>query len=270
MDESEAAATMITTMLDGRLRLRQPATGHRAGTDAVLLAASAPVRAGMCAVDVGAGIGTVGLMLALREPTATVDLIEIVPDLATLARDNAALNGVGDRVLIHAVDVLDTRTHGGLARRAELAVSNPPFYQAGQHRASPDALRARAHTLPDGEDATSSGHGGWLRAMLALLVPHGMAILIHRPDALPALLQAAEGRMGGVAVRPVHARAGRDAIRVIVGGVVGSRAPLRFAEPLLLHGDDGGFTPLVEALHRGQAHLPLFAAAKSRPVGPAS
>lgn len=270
MDEPTVAGTEFTTLLDGRLRLRQPATGHRVGTDAVLLGASAPVWPGMAAVDVGAGVGTVGLMMALREPTAAVDLIEIVPDLAAIASGNAVLNGVGERVRVHALDILNPAARGGLARRAELAVSNPPFYQAVEQRASPDPLRARAHMLDGGGDKARSGHGGWMRAMLTLLAPHGMAVLIHRPEALPALLQAAEGRLGGVTVRLVYSRAGRDAIRVIVGGIAGSRAPLRFVDPLVLHGQDGRFTPMADAIHRGQETLSLLTTSKSRPVGPAS
>ena len=236
----------------------------------MLLAVSAPLWPGAAVVDVGAGVGTVGLMLALREPSAAVELVESEPHLAALARANAVLNGVAERVRVHAIDLFDPQARGGLTRRADLAVSNPPFYRAAAHRASPDASRARAHTLEGGSDPARSGHGGWLRAMLTLLAPHGIAVLIHRPDALPALLQAAEGRLGGIAVRPVHAGAGRDAIRLIVGGIAGSRAPLRFAEPLVLHGQDGGFTPLADALHRGQACLPLLPARKSRPSGPAS
>ena len=265
MDEPAGAET--TALLDGRLRVRQPEAGHRAGTDAVLLAASAPLWPGVGVVDAGAGVGTVGLMLALREPTARVDLIESHEGLAAMARHNVVLNGVAGRVRIHAADLFDPFLRDGLMRRPELVVSNPPFFQATGHRPSPDPLRARAHVLSD--NPARAGHGGWLRALLALLAPHGLAVLIHRPDALPALLRAAEGRLGGVTVRPVHAHAGRDAIRVIVGGVAGSRAPLRFVEPLVLHGEDGRFTPLADALHRGRAELPLLRPRKSRPTGPA-
>ena len=51
--------------------------------------------------------------------------------------------------------------------------------------------------------------------------------MIHRPDALPAIHAALAGRLGDVAVRPIHPRAGEDAIRVLVTGIKGSRAPPR-------------------------------------------
>ena len=52
----------VDRLLGGRLSLLQAPTGHRAGTDAVLLAAAAGIPEGPF-VDVGAGVGTAGLIL---------------------------------------------------------------------------------------------------------------------------------------------------------------------------------------------------------------
>src|SRR5258708_23095616 len=77
--------------LGGRLMLLQPKRGHRVGTDAALLFAAAATLEGRI-VDVGAGVGAVGLALAQRNPLAFVDLVEIDPELARLAESNAARN----------------------------------------------------------------------------------------------------------------------------------------------------------------------------------
>ncbi len=79
--------------------MRQAPRGHRAGTDAVLLAAAAPREASGLALDVGAGVGAVGLALALFSPLARVGLVEIDPRACELARENIAANGLGDRVV---------------------------------------------------------------------------------------------------------------------------------------------------------------------------
>ena len=55
--------------LGGRLLLRQPADGHRIGTDAVLLAAAAPGDFSGLAIDAGAGVGAAGLALAIARPS---------------------------------------------------------------------------------------------------------------------------------------------------------------------------------------------------------
>lgn len=52
--------------LGGRLRLRQPRRGHRAGHDAMLLAAATEARPGQRVADLGTGVGAAGLALARR------------------------------------------------------------------------------------------------------------------------------------------------------------------------------------------------------------
>lgn len=260
-DRNEVSTTRL---LDGRLVLRQPATGHRVGTDAVLLAAAAPEDAGPDLVDVGAGVGAVGLAVASRASAVAVHLVEADAASAALAGQNVNLNGFASRVRVHVADIFDADACAPLRHRMHTALSNPPFYPANQVRASQDHDRARAHVFGGGPE----GHGAWLHALLRFLAPHGIAVLIHRPDALPALLAAAENRLGAVSVRPIHARAGEPAIRILLGGVAGSRSPLRLLAPLVLHGPDGRFTAEAEALHRGEASLPCLER-KSRPRGPA-
>src|SRR5229473_3780911 len=82
--EEKSRAFTDDAVLGGRLRLRQPARGHRVGHDAILLAAACPARAGERVVDLGAGVGAAGLALAARVPDATVTLVEIDPELAAL------------------------------------------------------------------------------------------------------------------------------------------------------------------------------------------
>ena len=236
-------------LLGGRLALFQPADGHRAGTDAVLLAAAAAIGEGETFVDVGAGVGTVGLALALRCPTATGWLLEADPATADFARRNVAANGVADRVDVVEADLFSRGADRPAVlrpERADLVVTNPPFFAAGHVRASPHPTRAAAHVMGPW------GHGEWLAAAAALLAPSGRLVMIHRPDALSALLAACEGRIGGVAVRAVQAREGADALRILLAGVKGSRAPLRLAPPLVLHRPDGAFTAEAEAIHRGE------------------
>src|SRR2546430_479758 len=62
--------------LGGRLLLRQPAEGHRYGTDAVLLAAAAPSDFSGLAIDAGAGVGAAGLALAIARPGLRIGFLE--------------------------------------------------------------------------------------------------------------------------------------------------------------------------------------------------
>lgn len=246
--------TSLDEILGGRVRMRQPLGGHRVGADAVLLAAAAGAPVARF-VDVGAGVGAVGLALLTRWPEARGDLVEIDPMTAALARENARLNGVAARATIHEIDLLNAaaRRASGLNNgAADLVLTNPPFFVAGEVRASPDPSRARAHVFAKGEGDPLEA---WIVASLALLRPGGRFVMIHRADALAPILAAIGRRLGGSEVRPVYPRAGAPAIRVIASGLKGSKAPLSLLPGLVLHEASGAFTPLAQALHRGEATL---------------
>src|SRR6201991_197513 len=91
--------TTEDAFLGGRLRLRQPKSGHRAGHDAMLLAAATPARSGDRVVDFGAGVGAAGLALAVRNPGIRIVLVEIDELLVELARGNAASNRIEANVI---------------------------------------------------------------------------------------------------------------------------------------------------------------------------
>jgi tRNA1(Val) A37 N6-methylase TrmN6 len=250
--EFAADGLSLDAWLGGRLKLTQPKRGHRVGSDAALLAAACDTSSGRV-VDVGAGVGAVGLALVRRCERLHADLVEIDAVLARLARDNAERNGLGKRVRIFQVDVSDARARreAGLAdETADAVVTNPPFFEAGAARASLDEARARARIFSAGEPGAALMN--WIRACLALIRPGGRFVMIHRPDALQPILAAVENRLGALALLPVQPRAGASAHRLLVSGVKGSKAPLRIAPALVLHESDGRLTAEADAIHRGE------------------
>ncbi len=238
--------------LGGRLLLRQPAQGHRCGTDAVLLAAAAPADFSGLAIDVGAGVGAAGLALAVVRPGARIGLLESDPFIAGLARANLLQNGLTGRGHVIQADVLSKPSRRGADLRDEsagLVITNPPFLDPSRARLSPDPRKRRAHAMP-----VEGALAAWIVASLALVAPGGLFILIHRPDALPLILHVLAGRAGGIAVLPVYPRCAAKAGRVLVRGKKGSRAPLSIAPPLVLH-EGEGFTEAADAIHRGVATI---------------
>lgn len=238
-------------LLGQRLLLRQPAQGHRAGTDAVLLIAAAGQ--GAHVVDLGSGVGTAGLGLARLGRAGFVSLVERDPEVAALARGNIALNGLGALAQVVEADVTAparTLAAAGLpAGQADVVVANPPYNTPGRHRASPDARRADAHAL------IPADFEPWCRAAARALKPGGRFVLIHRPEALAWLLPLLERRFRGLALVPVHARSGEPARRVLISGTLGSRAPIRLCPALVLHRADGSFTDEAAAIHAGEGQI---------------
>ncbi len=245
-------AQRVGGFLDGRLILAQDDDGHRSGTDAALLAAATPRDASGLLLDAGAGAGAVGLCAARLAPAAHIGLIELDLPTCELARENIVRNGLGERARVFEADLLDpkSRRAAGLTPEgARVVLTNPPFFQRGSVRASPDPRKAMAHV-------GAAPLMDWTRACLALLAPAGVLVMIHRADALAECLVAMQAT-GGIAVLPVAPREGEPAGRIVLRGVKGSKAPLRLCAPLVLHNPDGGFTPLAEAIHRGRVPLPI-------------
>ncbi|RDJ23595.1 methyltransferase domain-containing protein [Bosea caraganae] len=236
-------------LLDGRLKLHQPKKGHRAGSDAVLLAAALPAAFPGALVDFGAGVGTVGLAAALLRPDLLVTLVERDPDLAALAAGNVALNGLSGRVEVVAADVAALAEARLAPASFGCVAMNPPFFSADEAKPSPVANRRAAH-VADQPLAL------WLKAARRLLKPGGHVAIIHRAEALADILAGLATGFGGVAIRPVHAAADKPAIRVVVTAELGSRRPLALLPGFVLNGPDGRFTELSEAVHRGRAALP--------------
>jgi len=238
--------TTCGTVLGGRVRLRQPARGHRAGHDAVLLAAFAPP-AGRAA-DLGCGVGTAGLALLARQPQAQAMLVEIDPELAALAADNAQVNGLADRCRVVAGDVLRVARPSGPREpepgAAELVLMNPPFNPARAHQLSPHGGRALAHVAP------AELLREWVTAAYRCLTPAGTLCLIHRPEELAALLAALDGRFGALELLPVHPRADAPAVRLLARATKGRRTAPKILPGLVLADADGRPTAAAEAVLR--------------------
>lgn len=224
---TEAGVTR-DAVLGGRLTLVQPARGHRVGHDAILLAALARAE-DQTILDFGAGVGGAGLAALVRFPAAAAILVEREPDIAALARGNAAANGLDGRCHVICADVAMLNRKGGeTLEPADLVLTNPPFNLAASHRASPHDARARAHM------ADAHLLEAWVVAAARCLKADGRLGLILRPTEIAALLAALQGRFGALEIRPVHPAPDRPAVRLLARAIKGRRTLPAFLPPLFL------------------------------------
>lgn len=239
--------------LGGRLRLMQKRSGHRAGHDAILLAAATEARAGDRVVDLGAGIGTAGLALARRVAGIGLSLVEIDPELAELARANAAANAIVAETVVLDVtaDAQAFAAHGLGPDSVDVVLMNPPFNDPARHRGSPDQARHTAHV------ATEETLNAWVHAARRILRSNGALTLIWRADGIGEVLAALSRGFGSLAILAVHGEAGRPAIRVLVRAVKGGRAPTRLLPGLMLNDETGVPKNGVKDILEGRAVLPL-------------
>jgi tRNA1(Val) A37 N6-methylase TrmN6 len=233
---------MTDAFLDGRVKARQPDSGFRSGTDAVLLAAAVPAKAGETVLELGAGAGTASLCLAARVPDISLTGVEIAPELVRLAQQNAAASAL--EAAFAAADIFALPP--SLKRDFDQVLANPPFH--GEGAAPPDAARARA--LMDGGRLPQ-----WLSIGLQRTVSGGFFTAILRADRLTEALAALPAR--GVNILPLWPRAGMAARRVVLLARKGSRAPVGLLPGLALHDAEGRYTPEAEAILRDGASLAM-------------
>ena len=249
------AAVEVTedAFLGGRLRLRQLKSGHRAGHDAMLLAAATAVTPGNRVVDLGAGVGAAGLAVARRVATIDLVLVEIDAALAALARANAAANAIAADVVVLDIEAsAESFAAAGLTPdSAEIVLMNPPFNDSARHRASPDRARETAHI------ATATTLESWVHAARRILKPKGVLTLIWRADGLAEVIAALGRGLGSVEILPVHANLTAPAIRILVRAVKGGRAPMQIHASLLLNDESGVPNKRVQEILAGEGTLPL-------------
>lgn len=228
------------SLLNGRVRLLQPARGYRVAIDPVLLAAAVPARPGERLLELGCGSAAASLCLLARVVGLDITGLELNFELAELARRNAALNN--PRLHVIQGDLLSPPAC--LADSFDQVFMNPPYLPAGAAIPSPFVTRASANV----EREARLEH--WISAALQRLTCGGRLTLIHRADRLGEILSLLHERAGETRILPLRAYADRPAKRVIVTTRKASRAPLVLLPDLVLHDPGGGFSAAAEAVLR--------------------
>ena len=259
MSETESARVTSDSLLGGRVALQQPAAGYRVAIDPVLLAAAVPASDGERALDVGCGVGAGALCLASRVTGLHVTGIEVDRSFAQLAKDNAALNGLEERIDVLLGDF--ERPPPKLSPKSfDHVFANPPFFEESAHQ--PPAARGRAQATMEG----ATGLEAWLEFSARMVRPGGSITVIHRPERLAQILGSlTQARAGAIVVYPLWshnpfsgARSKKTANRIIVQATTEHGGPLQLACGMVLHDDDGTFTHSADRVLRGGGALALL------------
>jgi tRNA1Val (adenine37-N6)-methyltransferase len=216
-----AASTTSDTLLGGALRLLQPRTGYRVNIDSLLLVAFAGERRVERVVDLGAGVGALGLLALHRGIARRALLIEADPKLVALARENLQRSHFDGEA--RELDLARERLRESAL---PLVLCNPPYFPAHSHRPAQSPAKASAR---------SGELGPFLKATSTLLARKtGRALFSYPAPQLPELLAEAN-RDGLVAkrLRFVHARLDQPARLVLIELRAARPGGLRIEPPLV-------------------------------------
>ena len=216
--------TTVDAFLGGRLMIRQPAGGYRAGADPVFLAAAVPARAGDRVLELGCGAGVALLCLLARVSDLQATGVERDPVTADLARLNARHNGHDAQIVTADLNALpqDLREQS-----FDHVLANPPFFDRTHG--------SKAHVDREGGRGEDTPLATWIDTGIRRLAPGGTFTLIQRANRLPDLLAAMDTRLGDITLLPLAPRQGRAAKLVLVQAQKGAKGPFQLAPPFILH-----------------------------------
>lgn len=225
------------------LRILQKERGFRFGMDAVLLADFVRMGERDRAADFGTGTGIIPLLLAGRGLGAHIDAFEIQPDMADMAHRSVLLNGLEERICVHAMPV-EAACDAVPAGSVDVITCNPPYGLPGTTLLNPsETLSMARHQGKDGLKA-------WFAMAYRLLRGKGRFAMIYpAPRMLEAMQALSAARLEPKRFRLIYPGAAKAANLVLIEAVKDAKAMLHPEPPLIVYEDDGSMTTELRRIY---------------------
>jgi tRNA1Val (adenine37-N6)-methyltransferase len=231
--------------LDGirDIKLYQGKYGYRFSIDALLLYSFVNVKHAHDIVDLGAGSGIIGLLLAKKYTGAQVLLVELQESLHRLAGKNIKMNGLEDRVNAILADIKEIKSRLN-PESYDIVVSNPPF------------RRLKSGRLSFGEEKAVARHEIKLRlkelveSASYLLKTRGRLFMIFHPERILEVVDTLRlKRFEPKRIRFVHNDTYTESKIVLVEAVKDGRAGIKIEKPLFIYSNNGSYTDEIKDMY---------------------
>lgn len=223
----------------GNLRIYQPAEGYRFSVDAIILAHFVNLKRLDKAVDIGAGTGIIGMLLAKKYPDSEITMVEIQQELVEMAKNNIILNNLENQIKIYCMDAKEFRD-----KDFDLVVTNPPFRRPGTGKISPKeeiAIARHEFSLSLIDIAQIAQKS---------LRHRGRLCIIHLPERLVEIIRIlSKYNLEVKRLRFVHSKISTEAKMVLIEAVKGGRISLKVEKPLLIYEENGEYTNEMKKIY---------------------
>lgn len=240
------------------IKIYQHKDGYRFSIDALLLFSFVKLNYVTTIVDLGAGSGVIGILLAKKYSNAEVYLIELQTALARLAERNVEVNSISNRVKVLNIDMrnlvdsafrknfaLNSRRFIELIGRFDLSVSNPPFRKINSGRISNDDEKAIA------KHEIRLNLQELVKSASLLMKNYGRFCIIHLPERLPELLSLMrQYHLEPKRLRFIHSKFNSEAKMVLIEGVKEAKSGLKIEPPFFIYDDEGNYTQQTRDLFK--------------------
>lgn len=232
---------MFQETLWNGIRLLQDQGQFRLSTDSVVCASFARFPAGSRVADLGCGGGAISMLLLANDPTLHLTGIELQPEAARMAEENAAINP-GDFTVLQG----DLRQIRSLlpAGSMDHAISNPPYFPVGSGLTAADEAIAIARSEETCDLSQLTAAASWL------LRWGGSFVLVHRPERLADVICALrEQKLEPKRIRFVRHTASGPVSLLLLEARKGGKPGLTYEADLILRTADGQETEETKRIY---------------------
>lgn len=232
----------LDDLMHGGRRIIQNTREFCFSMDAVLLARFPRWKREQRVLDLGTGTGVIPLLMA--DEVAHVDAIELNPVTAELALRNVRLNGLEEKISPCRGDLRKLREFYP-PESFDVVLANPPYRPVAQGKvnAMDGVARARHEFTATLEEVVAA-------ARYALRF-RGTFAMVHLPERLGEILVSLhDHQMEAKRLRMVQPKAGKAPNMMLLEAVVGAvPGGLRVLPPLIVYGEDGGYTEEISRIY---------------------
>jgi len=232
-----------TPFFNGKLKIFQPKRGFRFGLDSILLANFVNLKLKESILEACAGTGIITFTALLKFPKVKIFLLEIEDLYLRALRLGIKENHLEERANLIKGDIMRPPFR---PESLDVVFANPPYFEKGRGRESPDALKNLARRGKDFELK------GFLKAVSLILKKGGRLYLIFSALRLSELFRALQdASLEPKVLRMVHSYPGAEAKLCLVKAVKGASPEIRVLPPLFIYqGKNQDYTEEVKAFFR--------------------
>ena len=220
-------------ILRGKITIMQMKHGYRYGFDAVCLAAFVngylkKNEKVTSLADVGSGVGTISLILALKNKNLKITSIENNQHYIKIAEENIIKNKFVNNIKIVNADILNINQD--LNSNFNIVVSNPPFHNKKSNKSNNKFIDV-AKRIVDLEK--------WLEGCIKILRDKGTLFLIIPSDILDLAFVNLKNKAGSFKIFPIWPDAQKNSKRIILLAKKGGASPTELMPGLKLFNNKG-------------------------------
>lgn len=217
------------------LKVIQNKNGFCFGSDAVLLSRFVKLKKGAKVLDLCTGTGIIPVLVwGLCNPES-IDAVEIVPEVASMAQRTMELNGIEDKIRVKCADVknvLDIYGHHSF----DIVTCNPPYMNVGGGLVNPkDNLAIARHEILCTLDDV-------VKAARDVLKPCGKLFMVHRADRMCDVISTfRKYKIEPKRLKIVYPGEGKTASLILIEGAKDGKPQLKLEEAVFMYDKDGNY-----------------------------